>query len=214
MRFSKPFFAAVAAIWIGASAAMAAHVDFKDPRRALGREGDVRVDAELAQDTISQTSPINITYQIENLSQAPVAVADKIFDTNFDADSRTITFSVGSEVPPGPNMPHLVVIRPGEKRVLSGGALVHVVTPNIRTPWTAIPRYVQIQVTLLRDVTPFQKLIEQQSKTAVPVPLPNDMFDRWVESSESVLLNTIPVYWKNENRRGTAESDQPLSGTH
>ncbi|HYS56259.1 MAG TPA: hypothetical protein VER58_21070 [Thermoanaerobaculia bacterium] len=209
----KSSLAAVAAMLIGGTA-MAAQVDFKDPRRALGREGDVRVDAELAQDTISQTSPINVTYQIQNLSAAPVAIADRTFDTNFDCDSRTIRVSIGAEVPPGPNMPHLAIIRPGEKRVFSGGALLHIVTPNFRTPWTAVPRYIQIQVMMLRDVTPFQKLIELQSKTTLPVPLSNEMFDRWVEASESVLLNTIPVYWKNENRRGTAESDQPLSGTY
>ncbi|HEY8183342.1 MAG TPA: hypothetical protein VII32_13960 [Thermoanaerobaculia bacterium] len=214
MTFSKPFLTAVAATVIAAGSAMAARVNFKDPKRALGREGDIRVDAELTQDTISQTSPINVTYQIENFSKAAVAIADKVFDTNFDADARTIRFSIGAEVPPGPNMPHLVIIRPGEKRVLSGGALVHVATPNIRTPWTAIPQYIQIQVTLLRDITPFASLIEQQSKGAVPVPLPNDMFDRWVENSESVLLNSIPVYWKNENRRGTAESSLPAAGTN
>jgi hypothetical protein len=39
------------------------------------------------------------------------------------------------------------------------------------------------------------------------------VFDHWVENSESVFLNTIPVYWKNENRRGTAESGQPAAGT-
>lgn len=213
MKSSKPFFAAVAAMGIAAASAMAARVDFKDPKRALGREGDVRVDAELTQDTISQTSPVNVTYQIENLSKVTVAVADKIFDTHFDADARTIRFSIGAEVPPGPNMPHLVIIRPGEKRVLAGGALVHVMTPGIRTPWTAVPQYIQIQVTLLRDITPFAKLIEQQIRTGLAVPLPNEMFDRWVENSESVLLNTIPVYWKNENRRGTAESGLPAAGT-
>ena len=212
MKSSKALFTAVAATMIAATA-MSARVDFNDPKRALGREGDVRVDAELTQDTISQTSPINVTYQIENLSKTAVAVADKVFDTHFDADARTIRFSIGAEVPPGPNMPHLVIIRPGEKRVLAGGAMVHVVTPNIRTPWTAVPQYIQIQVTLLRDIAPFATLIEQQSKATVAVPLPNDMFDRWVENSESVLLNTIPVYWKNENRRGSAESGQPSSAT-
>jgi hypothetical protein len=61
-------------------------------------------------------------------------------------------------------------------------------------------------------VTPFITLIERQNRTPAPVPLPNEMFDRWVESSDSVLLNTIPVYWKGESRRGTAESDQPSAG--
>ena len=87
MKSSKPFFAAVAVSLIGASVAAAAHVDFKDPRRALGREGDVRIDAELAQDTLASNSPITITYQIQNLSNSTIAVADKICDTDFDLDS-------------------------------------------------------------------------------------------------------------------------------
>jgi hypothetical protein len=214
MKSSKPFFAAGAAATLIAASAMAAHVDFRDPKRALGREGDIRVDAELTQDTISQSSPINVTYQIENFSRTAVAIADKVFDTHFDVDARTITLSIGAEVPPGPNMPHLVIIRPGEKRVLAGGALVHIATPDFRTPFTAIPRYIRIQVTLLRDIGPFASLIERQSRATAPVPLPNDVFDRWVENSASVLLNTIPVYWKTENRRGTAESGQSAAGTN
>ncbi len=209
MRSSKLFFAAVGVSVIGATAAMAAHVDFNDPRRALGREGDVRIDAQLAQDTLSPNAPVTVTYQIENLSRSAIAVADKIVDTDFDAETLTLTVSIGAEVPPGKNMPHLVIVNSGEKRTISSGTMLHIVTPNVRTPWTAIPRYVQIEVTLIRDVTPFVKLIELQNKSAIAIPLPNDMFDRWVESSESVVLNAIPVYWKGENRRGTAESDQP-----
>lgn len=209
MRSSKTFFSIVACSLIGAAAATAAHVDFKDPRRALGREGDIRVDAELTQDTVSPNSPVNITYQIENLSHATVAVADKVSDVSFDIESRTITLTIGAEVPPGVIMPHLVTINPGEKRVLNGGGMLHINMPAMRTPWTAIPRLVQIRIAILRDVTPFARLIEQQNKNALPIPLPNDVFDRWVENSDSVLLNTIPVYWKNESRRGTAESNQP-----
>ena len=209
MRSSKLFFAAVAVTVVGATAAMAAHVDFNDPRRALGREGDVRIDAQLAQDTLSPNAPVTVTFQIENLSRSAIAVADKIVDTDFDAEARTVTVSIGAEVPPGKNMPHLVIVNSGEKRTISSGTMLHIVTPNVRTPWTAIPKYVQIEVTLIRDVTPFVKLIELQNKSTVAIPLPNDMFDRWVESSESVVLNAIPVYWKGENRRGTAESDQP-----
>jgi hypothetical protein len=213
MSSSRPFFTAVAAILIGAATATAARVDFRDPRRALGREGDIRVDAELSQDSVSPNAPVNVTYQIENLSRSTVAVADKIVDATFDSDARIITLSIGAEVPPGANMPHLAIIHPGQKRVFTGGAILHIVIPSVRTPWTAVPRYVQIQVTLLRDVTPFVKQIELQNRAAV-VPLPNDMFDRWVENSESVLLNTIPVYWKNETRRGTAENDRLSSGTY
>ncbi len=209
MKSSRVFLTAVAVSVVGTSIAAAARVDFKDPRRALGREGNIRVDAELGQDTVSASSPLTVTYQIQNLSTSTIAVADKIAETDFDPDSQTITLSIGSEIPPGPNMPHLVTINPGEKRVLTAGALVHVAVPNVQTRWTAVPKYVQVKVTVLRDVTAFSKFIEEQTRTTSPVALPKEMFDHWVESTDSVFLNTIPVYWKNESRRGTADSNQP-----
>ena len=210
MKSSKPFLTAAAVSLMGAGIAAAAHFDFNDPRRALGREGDIRVDAELAQDTLSANSPLTVTYQIQNLSKVTIAVADKIADTDFDLESLTVTLSIGAEIPPGTQMPHLVTINPGEKRVLTSGALLHVAVPNVRTRWSAVPRFVQVKVTVLRDVTPFARLIEEQNRnTAVPVALPNNMFDRWVEASDSILLNAIPVYWKGDSIRGTAESDRP-----
>ncbi|PYQ60290.1 MAG: hypothetical protein DMF58_08740 [Acidobacteria bacterium] len=209
MKSSKPFVAAVAVSVMSAGIAAAAHVDFNDPRRALGREGDIRVDAELGQDTLQPNSPLTVTYQIENLTNLTIAVADKVTDTDFDPDSQTITLSIGAEIPSGSHMPHLVTIKAGEKHTFTAGALVHVVVPNTLTPWTTLPRFVQVKVTVLRDVTPFANLIEQQNRTALPVALPKDMFDRWIDASTSVFLNTIPVYWRGESRRGTAESNQP-----
>ena len=209
MKSSKPFFTAVAVSLMGAGIAAAGRVDFNDPRRALGREGDIRVDAELAQDTLSANSPLAVTYQIQNLSKTTIAVADKVADTDFDLESLTVTLSIGAEIPPGTQMPHLVTINPGEKRVLTSGALLHVAIPNVRTRWSAVPRFVQVKVTILRDVTPFAKLIEQQNRNAAPVALPNNMFDHWVEASDSIVLNAIPVYWKGDSIRGTAESDRP-----
>jgi hypothetical protein len=209
MKSSKTFFAAVAVSLLGATVAAAAHVDFSDPRRALGREGDVRVDAELTQDVLAPNSPIAVTYQIQNLSKGVIAVADKIVDTDFDLESLTVTLSVGSEIPPGTQMPHLITISPGEKRVLTAAALLHVAIPTIHTRWTAVPRFVQVKVTLLRDVMPFASLIEQQKSGAATVALPNNMFDRWVEASDSILLNPIPVYWKGDSNHGAAESGRP-----
>jgi hypothetical protein len=52
-------------------------------------------------------------YQIQNLTSQPIAVADKLCDITYDSDSRTITLTVGSEVPKGGEMPHLTVIGPG-----------------------------------------------------------------------------------------------------
>jgi hypothetical protein len=72
MRFSKPFVPAVAFTLI-AGASLAARVDLTDPRRALGREDNIRVDAQITQETISSSVPLNVTYQVENLTQAPIA---------------------------------------------------------------------------------------------------------------------------------------------
>ena len=209
MKSSKPFFTAVILSLVSAGIAEAAHLDFSDPRRALGREGDVRVDAELTQDSLAPNSPIGVTYQIQNLSKGPIAVADKIIDTDFDLESLTVTFSIGAEIPPGTQMPHLITINPGEKRVLSAAAMFHAAIPSVRTRWTAVPRFVQVKVTLLKDVTAFAPLIEQQKSTATPVALPNNMFDRWVEASESIMLNPVPVYWKAESNHLAADSGRP-----
>ena len=211
MRSSKLFLTAIA-ITLAAAAARAAHVDFSDPRRATGREDDIRVDAQLGDDTVSSGAPISITYQIENLSKSVVALADKITDTDYDSDSQTITISIGAEVPAGPNLPHIVTIKPGERRVFTAGTFVHVAVPAVRTQWTVVPRYVQIKVTLLRDVTPFARLIELQATSAVPPVLPNGMFDRWVESTDSVFLNAIPVRWKAGSPIMSADREHPLPG--
>src|SRR6266849_5953386 len=104
---SRSVVLAIAVVVLTAAEANAAGVDFKDPRRALGREDDIRVDAQIAQDTVSSSSPISVTYQIENLTSEPIAVADRICDSSFDADTQTITISIGAEVPQGTAMPHL-----------------------------------------------------------------------------------------------------------
>jgi hypothetical protein len=212
MRFSKPFAPAVALTLI-AGAAFAARVDLKNPRTALGREDNVRVDAQLAQENVSSNTPLNVTFQVENLTESPIALADKVSDATYDDDSRTITLALGAEIPTGSAMPHLVVIAPGEKRVFSSGALVRILLPSARTPWTAVPQFVQIKVNVLRDLRPFAVLIEQQRRTATAPALPSEMFDRWVESTGSVYLNAIPVRWTGSRPQITAENNQ-ASGTY
>lgn len=201
---SRSIVLAVAVVVLTAAEANAAGVDFKDPRRALGREDDIRVDAQLAQDTVSSSSPISVTYQVQNLTAEPIAIADRVCDSSFDPETQTITISIGAEVPQGTAMPHLVTIAPGQTRVLHTGAMIQVVGSS-RSPMGHVPRYVQITVNLLRDLRPFAKLIEEQSHAAV-VPLPNDLFDQWVDSVSTVDLNSLPVRWTNSPRAGGAES--------
>jgi len=196
---------AVAVFFLVSSTASAAGVDFKDPRRALGREDDIKVDAQMLQETVSAGSPISVTYQIENLSNAPIAIADKIADATFDPDSQTITVSIGAEIPTGTAMPHLTTIAPGQTRAFHIGASAQVLVPNSKSPWAHVPRFVQITVNVLRDLKPFAKLIAQQTQSAAAPPLPNDLFDTWVASVSSVELNVLPVRWSDERHGVSAE---------
>jgi hypothetical protein len=208
MRSSSARFVVVAVFMLlGSLSAGAAQIDMKDPRRAVGREDDIRVDAQVLQHEVSSSSPLNVTYQIQNLTAAPIAVADKVSATDYDPETSTIVFSIGAEIPDGKTMPHLVVIRPGEKRAFSTGCHVHVVAPAARTPWTAVPRFVQVKVVVLRDLTPFAGLIEKQLGTSIQPPLPDALFDPWVESSDSVLLNPVPVRWSSAPSRGAPGAD-------
>src|SRR6185436_9459580 len=116
MTSKTAILALAASTLLTTAAANASGIDMNDPRRALGRENDVRIDAQLVQDTVTPGTAIAVTYQIQNFSASPVAVADKLTDASYDEDARTITIGIGSEVPGDGSLPHLVIVAPGEKK--------------------------------------------------------------------------------------------------
>jgi hypothetical protein len=191
---------------ISALPILAGNIDMDNPRRTVGREENVRVDAQLVRDTVSPGSPIGITYQIENLSPAPVAIADKVAEATYDADTLTITLAVGSEVPRDGKMPRLATIAPGEKKVFRVGA-----TPALAAAAShsslAPPRYVQVKVSILRDLAPFANVPPEQL-------LPDDLFDKWFESNDSIFLNAVPVRFSQRRPSGFVSADQRGSGGH
>ena len=208
MKSSRLVAVAVLSI-LSTTASYAAHVDMNDPKRALGREDDIRIDAQLFEDTVASNGPINVVYQIQNLTRHYIAIADKVCDSSYDADSRTIIVSIGAEVPANTTMPHLVTIAPGEKKVFNAGAMARVLTPNTRSPFASVPRFVQIKVNVLRDTAPFDALIEQQARAPQsPVPLPNELFDRWLDANDAIDLNAIPVQWTGPAKSPVASADQ------
>ena len=213
MRVPRFSFAVSVSLLV-AAAAGAAHVDMNDPRRALGREDNIRIDAELLQQSISSSSALSVTYQVENLTNGVIGVADKVTDVDFDPETATIRFEIGAEVPTGATMPHVVTIAPGEKRVLTAGGIVHIAVPSQRTPWSAVPRYVQIKVNVLRDVTPFEALLAQQTKSAVAPTLPGDLFEKWVNVNDAVFLNSIPVRWSGRDEQAGTDVAERNPGGH
>jgi hypothetical protein len=195
VKSSRLFFALLAAIiLIHAAAASAGSIDMDDPRRVVGKEDDVRVDAQLLQDTVAPGSPIGVTYQIQNLSAVPVAVADRVTTASYDIDSRTITVAIGAEVPQDGRMPHVITIAPGEKKLFRTGATPALAGATIRATLAA-PRFVQVKVSILRDLTPFTQLIAAQPAAphATGALLPDALFDQWFESNDTIFLNSVPV---------------------
>jgi hypothetical protein len=202
VKSSKWFLAIVAAITLlHVVAAHAAPVDMNDPRRALGREDDVRVDAQLLTDTVSPGATLGAKYQIQNLTSSPVAVAEKVTDVSYDADTQTIVFAIGSEVPKDGVAPKLVVIAPGETKSFTAGGMFRALIPA-RGAFTSTPRLVQIKVNVLRNVDAFRDVFAQQARTQSPVALSDTQFDQWLESNDAILLNAIPVRFNP--RGGTA----------
>src|SRR6185436_2441155 len=65
MTTKTALLALTASTLLTAAAANAAGIDMNDPRRALGRENDVRIDAQLLQETVSPGTAIAVTYQIQ-----------------------------------------------------------------------------------------------------------------------------------------------------
>lgn len=194
--------AAILTALLCATAAHAADtIDMNDPRRALGREDDVRIDASIRQDTITSGAPIAVTYQVQNLTAMPVAIANKVTDVSYDPETLTITVGIGSEIPKDGNLPQLSTIAAGEKKTFSV-----TVTPVIPASAAAMrgpaPRYVQVKVSILRDLAPFAALIENQAKTPGVQRLSDAQFDQWLNGNDTIFLNAIPVRYQARQKSG------------
>lgn len=192
MKSSKPFVLTVLTVaFLSNAVAIAAHVDMDDPRRAVGRQDDVRIDAQLLQDTVASGSPISVTYQIHNLTHSPIALADKRCEASYEKDSQTVTVSIGAEVPVDGAMPRMSIIGPGERRTFTVAAVLRVAVPSVKTVYASYPRFVQIKVNLLRDLKPFQDLLQRQQQARVLMT--DEQFMIWLNSNDTIFLNPIPV---------------------
>jgi hypothetical protein len=199
---SKLSLALLATLALSTPAAHAASIDMDDPRRALGREGDVRIDAQLMRDTVSPGSPIAITWQVQNLSTEPIAVAPNVADTSYDEDSRTVTLAIGSEVPPDGEMPQMTLIPAGAKKTFRTAAMPALPASVLRRAFAAAPRFVQVKVAVMRDVRPFLTLIQTTQRAGTTQRLSDELFDKWFECNDTILLNSLPVMFAPAQRTG------------
>jgi hypothetical protein len=169
-------------------------VDMKEPRRVVGTENDVRVDAEFYGDRLSPNITLPLKYDVTNHRQTTILIADLIPETTYDPETHMVTISIGSEIPGEQFLPRLIPIRPGERRSFSTAAHV-VIIANPASPWVPRPNALRLKVNFLGDPNPFEKLISIPEKAVHDPALAAQLFPKWVEGNETVFTNTLPMRW-------------------
>lgn len=176
-------------------------VDLQESRRALGTESDVRVDAEVWGDKLSQSTTVPFKYDVTNQRPTSIAIAELIPAASYDPETQAVTIDVGTDVPGEEFLPRLIVIGPGEKRSFSGVAHVNIMLPVNRatSPMTSYPKALQIKVNFLNDPQPFEMLVGISERAVHDPKLAAELFPKWLERNEVVLTNTLPMRWGAED---------------
>lgn len=179
-------------------------VDMNEPRRVVGTESSVRVDAEISGDEVANGGRVAIKYEITNQRTVPIAVADLTPETAYDAESRTITVTIGSEVPGEIFLPRLIRIDPGEKKTFSALARVaFALAPRpLDAPGGPPSADLRLKVNFLGNTQGFEELLQmgEKEKALSDPKLAEKLFPVWLERNEVVYTNSVPMRWK-----GTAE---------
>lgn len=169
-------------------------IDMKEPRRMVGTENNVRVDAEIYGEDMVQGTSIAIKYDITNQRSLPILVADLLAQTTYDPESRTVTVDIGSEIPGEEFLPRLISIPSGERRSFNTGAHINIQVP----PGSFAPRpnALRIRVNFLGDPKPFVKLIDIPERAVRDRNLAAELFQKWVDGNETVTTNALPMRWQ------------------
>jgi hypothetical protein len=181
-------------------------INMKEPRRMVGTENNVRVDAEIYGEEMIQGASISIKYEITNQRATPILIADLIAQSNYDPETRTVTIDIGSEIPGEELLPRLIAIPSGERRTFNTGAHINV-RMAMNSPWTPKPRALQLRVNFLGDPAPFAMLVDIPERAVRDKKLADELFPKWVERTETVTTNALPMRWQGP--RGSGFEDPP-----
>jgi len=190
-----------------APAAKPGTINMKEPRRMVGTENNVRVDAEIYGEDMIQGASIAIKYEITNQRATPILIADLIAQSNYDPDTRTVTVDIGSEIPGEELLPRLIAIPSGERRSFNTGAHINIRIP-VNSPWTPKPRALQLRVNFLGDPAPFLKLVDIPERAVHDKKLADELFPKWVEVTETVTTNALPMRWQGPRPSGIEDTPQ------
>lgn len=183
---------AVAALLV-LGACSSTKIDMTEPRRVVGTESAVRVDAEVT-DEMRPGSPISITYAVTNHRPTAIAIADILPESSWDGETRTVTVSIGSEVPGEVMLPRLVRIGPGEQKSFTAAARIQRLIPaKSADPRAQNTTLLRLKVNFLGDTGPFSELIDIHEKAVVDPKRADELFAKWLEKNEVVYTNAVPV---------------------
>ena len=184
-----------------------AKVNMDEPRRVVGTESAVRVDAEITGDELSNGGRVAITYEITNQRANAIAIADLIPETSYDPETQTITVTIGSEVPGEQFLPRLIRIAPGEKKAFNTVARLAFILPRPASNHTPPPAELRLKINFLGDTEGFQPLLELDEKTKLlaDAKLADELFPVWLQRNEVVYTGTVPMRWKSgtQQQEGT-----------
>ena len=169
-------------------------VNMSEPRRVVGTESDVRVDAEVYGDRLGPNITLPLKYDVTNHRQTTILIADLLPESTYDPETHMVTISIGSEIPGEQFLPRLIPVRPGERKSFSTAAHV-VIVANPASPWVPRPNALRLKVNFLSDPNPFEKLISIPERAVRDPELAAQLFPKWVEGNETVFTNTLPMRW-------------------
>lgn len=192
-RIAALLFLSVVAAGCASSQPPKVHMD--EPRRLVGTENDVRVDAEIIGDHLTAGVAVPITYVITNQRSTPILIADLLPNTTWDEETGIVTIDIGTEIPGEQLLPRLISIESGEKKSLTAKATLNVMLSKHQTPNSIVPQALRIRINFLGETKPFEKLINIPEKAVHDPQYANEIFTKWVEANETVVTNAIPVQW-------------------
>jgi hypothetical protein len=194
-----------AVLLLCATSCATTNVNMDEPRRVVGTENAVRIDAEILGEEVQNGAHVPITYVITNQRTTAIAIADLLPTTAYDPETQTLTVDIGTEVPGNTLLPRLISIAPGEKKTFNTMARMVFALPRNSDAHRAAPvAELRIRVNFLGDTSGgFQQLIGIPERSIADPKLADELFPIWLERNEVVYTNAVPMRWK-----GTGEETE------